>query len=105
MTDELRRRHRKAHLLPTLRAPGVGDRRQAGVGVGAQFVDERRQRIGEVTVLASAVALALHGHGRAEALIFAVETGELPAVASRDDARREAPAPIVHLGVDALPVE
>ena len=68
---------RLAHPL----MPAVGDRRQVRVGRVRSDLDERRQRIAEVFVLAPAEAVARHHHAAAEALVLLVEAASASASA------------------------
>ena len=54
------------------RAPPVGDRRQPGIEMAAQFDDQLRQRVGEISVFAPPETVARHHDRRPEALLFRV---------------------------------
>src|SRR5262245_4765391 len=65
---------RRVALLPAeRRGPAVRDRREMAIGMRAQPIDQRRERAGEVAVLADAEAVARHVDGAAEVAIVGVE--------------------------------
>ena len=57
--------------------PLVGDRSEGGVEAMAQVVDDRRERVAEILILAAAEAVLLHVDAGAEAVGIGVERDEL----------------------------
>ena len=71
--EELGMIGREAHVDAHRLVPSVGDLRQGRVERGSQLGDEWRQRIGEVAILAAAVAVSGHDHATAEGLVQRVK--------------------------------
>ena len=96
---------READVYPHGFVPSVGDRREARVKGRAQALDQRRQRVGKVFVLAAAVAVPGHDDLAAEAFFVAVETDDRVALWRRQKPRENRPALGVEVGGSGRPVD
>ena len=85
--------------------PAIGDRRQARVRLAAQGVDDRRQRLGEVTILARAEAMARHVDVAPEAVAPRPERRHPAALGRGEQRRGHRVAVLVEAASDARPVE
>jgi len=85
--------------------PAVGDGRQVPVEMDAQRRDQRRQRRGEVFVLADAEAQARHVDAAPEAAIVGPQVDEGGALAGIEQRGRGRAAALVEAPRDRLPVE
>src|SRR5438552_6460992 len=92
---------RHAHRLH----PAVGDGRQVPVEMEAQRRDQRRQRRGEVLVLADAEAQARHVDAAPEAALVGPQLDEGGALAGVEQHGRGRTAALVETPRDRLPVE
>ena len=95
----------KAHLEAEPLVPAVGDRREMRVERGAQLLHQRRQRIGEIPILAAAEAVACHHHAAAKRLIAIVECAHRRAFLPAEQGRQARKAARVERGVHARPVD
>ena len=85
--------------------PAIGDRRETRIERRAEPLDERRQRIGEIAILAAPVAVPRHDDLAAEAFIATVESGHRSAFGTGEQLRQDRPALRVQGGADARPVD
>ncbi len=85
--------------------PVPGDREQGRPPRRPQLLDDRWQRVTEVTVLALTEAVPGHVDGRSEPAVVGVEVDELTAGVGLEHVAGDGDADGVEVGVDRLPVE
>lgn len=91
---------RGAHLL----VPVVGNAGEPWIKRSAQALDQIRQRITEIAVLAPAEAMARHHHMAAEMFFVRIERGDFGAFLRRKQAGHDSAALGVELGDERVPV-
>src|SRR6202008_264447 len=85
--------------------PSIGDGNETRVDSLAQRRHHRRQRLGEVLVLADTESIALHVDPASESAVVTVEGDQLSALLGREQRGRRAPSPLVERLSDRVPVE
>ena len=70
---------REAPRLAEPLAPAPGNRPQPRVERAAQRLDQRRQRVAKILVLAAAIGVALHDNATAERAVVVVKRGQFAA--------------------------
>jgi len=85
--------------------PAIGDRRQPRIQRGAQVVQQARQGIGKVFVLAAAETVAAHDDAAAVAVLVVVAGRQRLALRGREQAGDHGVAARVQVGGDAGPVQ
>ena len=95
----------KAYLDLEPLVPSISDWSQMRIHRGAHAFHDRRQRIGEVAILAAPVAVARHDDPAAEAFIAIVEAGQGRAFGAGQQLRQDRPALRVQAGANARPVD
>jgi hypothetical protein len=98
-------RRREAAVLAQPLGPAVRDGRQRRIELLAQRLDEPGQRIGEVLVLALAIAVPRHDDPAAEPAGLAVEGGQPGAGLRIEDRAGQGEAAVVELAPDPGPVQ
>src|SRR5207253_4653901 len=96
---------RIARRRPERGLPAIRDRRERRVGVDAERLDERRQRRGEILVVADAELVARHVHAASEAPVVGVERDQLGALGGGEHRWRFGVAPLPERPLEGPPVE
>ena len=96
---------REAHVLAHPFMPLVGDRHEVGIGGSPQRLDQRRQRVAEILVLAPTEAVPSHDDLAAEALLLMVEARDGVRFGVGQELRHDSPTLGVEIGVDLRPVD
>src|SRR5207247_11303645 len=86
-------------------APAIGDRREVRVDRLAQRLDDLRQRILQVFVLAPAKGVALHDNPAAKRLLAIIECREPAALFGRQECRNGRVSPLVERRLGLPPVD
>src|SRR6185437_16685843 len=96
---------RKAALLAQRLAPAIGERREAGIEAAPELLDDVRQGIAEILILAFAEAMAAHDDARAERPLIGIERAQRAALPGIEEARRHGIAALIERGGKGRPAQ
>ena len=95
----------KPPLLAQAFMPAVGDRREARIERRAELLDQRRQWIGEIAILALPKAVPRHDDVASEFFTVVVESGDAIALLAAQQTRQHRPSLGVEVGRRGRPVD
>ena len=95
----------KPPLLAQAFMPAVGDRREPWIERRAELLDQRRQRIAEIAILALTKAMPRHDDVASEFFTVVVEDGDAVALLATQQAGQHRPPLRVEVGRRGRPVD
>ena len=85
--------------------PAVGDRREPRIERRAELLDQRRQRIAEIAILALTKAMPRHDDMAPEFFTVVVEAGDVVALLAAEQTRQRGPSLRVEVRRHGRPVD